>query len=494
VSIDPPGRSEVVAPAPTKPSPRARGSRRVALLLVALALLVVAPIVTGYNAQPASRYALTAALAEHHSVDLAPYARILGVDHALYEGALRSDKPPGQPLLGVPVYLVGRVLGADPAAQLRATGDLGLWWQTLWGSTVPFAVLVALMFVTASRFSPRTALPAALAVGFGTIMLPHAASLYGHALAACLAFGAWCALDHARPRLALAGFLAAAAVTVEYHTAIIVVVLAIVAIARFHRRALWCALGAVPPAIAAAIYHRAAFGHAWRLPYTYYAGKLGAVPTSEGGYSVPSPHAIVAVVAGTHGLLLVSPIVLVALFAAARFARDGDDLATHARVALAVFVPYLLLVAGWSGTRYLEEPGPRYLIPALPFLAVPLAAGWHRLRPAAVGAAVWGAAVCVAGTVVYLFVAPGNTPFVVYFRRVAGLDFNPTVWGMRFGRAGVALYLLTIAGAAVALRRAARTATNRCSSDLPLTTTLSSDDDRGQDPRSGRARAQPQER
>jgi uncharacterized membrane protein len=468
VSIEQAGRPAVVAPAAVP----ARASRRVALLLVALALALVGPVVTGYNAQPASRYALTAALAEHHTVDLGRYERILGVDHARYEGELRSDKPPGQPLLGVPVYLVGRWFGAEPAAQLRATGDLGLWWQTLWGAMVPFAITVALMFAMASRFAPRRAVAAALAIGFGTIMLPHAASLYGHALAGCLVFGAWCALDRGQgrhghaPTLVLAGFLAAAAVAVEYHTAIVAVVLAVVAISRFHRRSLWCALGALPPATAAAIYHRAAFGHAWRLPYGYYAGKLGAVPTSEGGYSVPSPHAIVDVFTGHHGLLLVSPIVLVALAAAARLAREPGDLGTHARVALAVFVPYLLLVAGWSGTQYLEEPGPRYLVPALPFLAVPLATAWQRserLRPFALAAAWWGAAVCVAGTVVYLFVAPGNAPFATYFGRVARLDFSPTIWGMSIGRAGVVAHLLTVVTAGGLLVRAARAHTNECS-------------------------------
>ena len=71
------------------------------------------------TAQPASRYDLTASLAEHGSVDLTPYRKGLGVDHALYKGHLRSDKAPGQPLLAVPVYLAGRAIGAESAAHPR---------------------------------------------------------------------------------------------------------------------------------------------------------------------------------------------------------------------------------------------------------------------------------------------------------------------------------------------------------------------------------------
>ncbi|MDQ1519139.1 MAG: hypothetical protein QOI55_212, partial [Actinomycetota bacterium] len=109
------------------------------MLLALATVVVVGPIVADGTAQPSSRYALTAALAEHGTVDIGRYERILGVDRARYEGELRSDKAPGQPLLGVPPYLVGRVLGLRSATDMRLRGDLGLWWQTLWTVMLPFA-------------------------------------------------------------------------------------------------------------------------------------------------------------------------------------------------------------------------------------------------------------------------------------------------------------------------------------------------------------------
>ena len=94
-------------------------SRRLAVLLGLALLVVIGPIVANDTAQPASRYSLTASLAEHGSVDLGPYRDRLGVDHAIYRGEWRSDKAPGQPLLGVPAYLVGRAMGAESAAQFH---------------------------------------------------------------------------------------------------------------------------------------------------------------------------------------------------------------------------------------------------------------------------------------------------------------------------------------------------------------------------------------
>jgi hypothetical protein len=399
-------------------------------------------------------------LAEHGTVDLGHDARILGVDHSLYDGRLRSDKPPLQPILGVPAYWVGRALGAQPAAMLRASGDLGLWWQTLWSAMVPFAALLALMYLTAARFAPRAALPATLALGFGTIMLPHAASLYGHALAALFAFGAWCVLERrtgTARSIATAGLLAATAVGVEYHTGFVAVVFLIVALLWWGRRGLWFLAGALPPAVVTVIYQWRAFGRPWRLPYGYYAGKVGKVPTNEGGYSIPSIHSIATLVAGHEGLLFVCPVVLVAVFAAVKVARRAPTPGrTHAGVALAIFVPYFLLVAGWSGTALLEQPGPRYLIPALPFLCVPLALAWDSLRALAIATAAYGMAVAVPATVTLLLVGPNDWPLRVYLSRVVHGHFNPTLWSMASGNAGAIIYVASIAFGAVLLFRANR--------------------------------------
>ena len=201
---------------------------------------MLAPIVAIDSAQPGSRMALAAALAEHGTVDVSAYP--LGVDRALYKGNLRSDKPPGQPLLAIPAYVVSRALGAESASRRRGDGNLGLWAVTLFSCVLPFMVLLVLMRPrTVAVFDEHATVPIVLALGFGTLMLPYAVNLFGHLLAAALVFGAWSVLDRAQltaVALAFAGLLAGLAVSVEYQTGIIAIVLFVFAavVARLARR------------------------------------------------------------------------------------------------------------------------------------------------------------------------------------------------------------------------------------------------------------------
>ena len=51
----------------------------------------------------------------------------------------------------------------------------------------------------AARFAPGADVAAhACRIGFGSMLLPYGANLYGHALAAVFAFGAWFVLDRRR--------------------------------------------------------------------------------------------------------------------------------------------------------------------------------------------------------------------------------------------------------------------------------------------------------
>jgi hypothetical protein len=439
---------------------------KVELALVLLAIVALGPIVSEETAQPASRMALTAALAEHGTVDVGRYP--LGVDHATYEGHDRSDKAPGQPVLAVPAYVVGRLFGAESPEYGRFEGNLGVWWVTFWSSIVPFALLLVLMYRTARRCAPQAALAATLAIGFATILLPHAASLYGHVLAACLGFAAFFVAERdnaSSARLVAAGALAGLAVAVEYH-AIIVAAVVFVALARRERaRGLWMLLGAVPSVLLIAVYQARAFGSPLHTPYAYYAGTLNG--TSEGGYTLPGFHNLNMIFVGTRGLLIVSPIVLVAIVGAFVVSRGSDAAPKRlAIVALVISGGYLLLSAGWSGTPLLEEPGPRYMIPALPFLVVPLAAVWSRWRRVAVLASAVGAVLMITATLTFLLIQVGHTS-LTYFRYVRVHHFSPNIWFMAFGKVGVAFYVLSVAVCLVLLREAARPASMPAATKTP---------------------------
>jgi hypothetical protein len=416
--------------------------------LVIAVVICLGPIVSADSAQPGSRIALTAALVEHRSVDITPYR--LGIDHSVYHG-LRSDKAPGQPVFAIPAYASARAVGAESPTHLRMQGNLTLWWVTLWSATLPFALLLVLVRRTIARTTPKAALPITLAFAGGALILPYAVNLYGHVLAALVGFAAWSVLEadpHDRRRLALGGLLAGAAVFIEYETAVIALVLLVFVLARARDRAPFFALGALPGAIAFAVYHSVAFGAPWHLPYSTYVLKLeGKVDT---GLHNPLP-GLVDIVAGQRGLLITAPLVLVAVYAAWTALRGPNGrVRTHAVVGLAVFGGYLLGVATFAASDLAQVPGPRFVIPALPFLMVPLATVWTRLRRLIVASALWGTALMVIATYTSVVLDYHGTILGNFRAKLADRRFAPILWSMGLGRLGVVLYAATLL-AAIAL-------------------------------------------
>jgi hypothetical protein len=308
------------------------------------------------------------------------------------------------------------------------------------------------------------------------MMLEHAVNLYAHDLAALLGFGAWLAIEEAPitpRRAALAGFLGGMAVLTEYESGIVLVVLGIYLVVRQRARIGWFVLATLAPLGVLASYQWDAFGAPWHTPSTYYAGSING--TTRGGYTVPGIHDLVSVVLGNRGLVVGAPIALVALVAAVWLViSESGSVRRHAIVALAVTIPYLVLCAGWSGLPLLEEPGPRYLIPALPFLAVPLAACWDRLWRPMLLAAVAGAAVSVPTATTYILLRIKQPPFPELLDRVRAHAFLPTLWSMAFGPAGIVLYavsvVLVVAGLARAWRHSAGSEPVRAVAPGSLTT------------------------
>jgi hypothetical protein len=413
------------------------------------------PFVTPLSSQPASRFALTAALAEHGTVDVGGYP--LGIDRATYNGHLRSDKAPGQPIAAVPVYAVGKILGAESASVVRPFGNLGAWWVTFWTSFLPFVALVVLMFLVASRHAPVIpAFASAAGLGVCTMLLPHGVNLYGAALASLTAYGAWALLDGGSPtagRLIAAGALAGASVAMEYETAIVLVALAVVVVVRARLRIAWYVIGAIGPAAVLAWYQTAAFGRPWQTAHEYYA--TAATRSSivyEFGW-----RGFDATFFGSHSLLMTNSIVVVGLAAAVLLARPRvSAVRRHAVLALGIAVPYLWLCAIWKGTPALEEPGPRYLIPMIPFLAVPLAVAWPRVRRIALVAIAASGLVAVGSAVTDILTAQNQQVWPEMLGRIANGEFGLTVWSMALGRLGVVLYVASVAGCGVALVRTLR--------------------------------------
>ncbi|GAC1588008.1 MAG: hypothetical protein NVS3B21_03380 [Acidimicrobiales bacterium] len=414
------GCSEVLLSRPSAGPAADLTSRRLDVLLALVVIVLVGPVLGPRDAQAASREAFTAAVVDHHTIKLDGERGLLSVDYAFHDGHYYLDKAPLQPLLAVPFYALYRTVGTPPSPANRES-DVALWWLTFWTATVPAAALAVMMSRTAARHFPTVARPAALAVVLGTTMLPFSGMLFGHVLAGAFIYGAWMITTSPELRrwsLPVAGLLAGAAVTTEYPVAVAAGLVTALVLKRDPKRIFRFAVGAAPPAIALLAYQYAAFGSPLRPSYrssAFVRHQHGLV-----GINAPSAHVLWKATFGDRGLLLVTPLVLIAALSALVMLRLGRHRG-DALVALGLLIVFLLMQAGvdaYGGA----SPGPRFVVPVLPFLGVPVAAAWRRLPLLC-----W--ATTLVGTSIMLLALYTN-PYPIL--RVNG----PDVW-LSFAEAGV---------------------------------------------------------
>lgn len=293
------------------------------------------------------------------------------------DGHYYTNKAPGVSLLGIPAYAVlygvERLLGVDfrsePVTRLN-TILLNLWCSVAWTAA---ATVVLWWFLAACGFARSEALLGAFGFAFGSLVFPYDTSLWGHATAAaCLLMAlclAWWPGGPRRP--ALAGALGGLAVLVEY---LALLPLAAVAGALLARRVRWreraaFGLAAALPLLALLLYQHAAFDD-----FLATATSQGNPGFREAGraFGVLGPVAGDALFgllfSAWRGLFLYCPVLLFAAVGSVQQWRSGHRGLVAA--ALAAFAASVLLVASFNAWPGGTASGPRYLIVALPLLAV----------------------------------------------------------------------------------------------------------------------------
>lgn len=375
-----------------------------------VALFVLALVAYGYFYQAGgwnqnSRFDLTRAIVEDGRLRIDRFERNTGDEACrdtatartcakLPRGAPRpatyayyTDKAPAVSMLAVPVWAVGHALaGSTPSPRALA---IGAWASTVLAVGVPCALaVVALMALGVALGLPRGhAALLAVALALGTLLWPYATLMYGHALLGAALLGAFALLRAAPPplsarRLGAAALLLAVGVTVEYTAVLGAVPIVAYAFTRapWRRVLVAGAVGAVGPALALAAYHTAAFGGPATLPYEFSTQPhrhLGAFM----GLGAPDPHALWSILGSSYrGLFYSAPWLLLALPGAVLLWRAGE----RATVLVASSIVLLFVwmnasLVDWQGGWAM---GPRYLVPAVPFLAL-LVAGVLRALPSA---------------------------------------------------------------------------------------------------------------
>ena len=384
-------------------------------------------------------------------------------DKAYADGHFYSVKAPGLPLLTLPAYLTLDAAGAwplsrdaaktasdaehprwtppgrsypyliqygfDPERTSRVENRVEdetpmVWALTLVGAVIPAIVLLLLVRRAADRIEPGYGTAAAITLGLGTILMTFASEYFSHVVAAALGFAAFAVLFRERegpPRLAAvgaAGLVAGLAVSFEYPLGLLGVILFAYALARRAPRlprALAYGGGALIGAAPALAFNAWALGSPFDFAYSSAVAVqglsghavLGLNDPGFFGIGTPRPGAALDLLAASRGILTLTPVLAVAVVGGVLM-RQGRRRA-EANVVLAVAAIFFLYNCGYWLPFGGGSPGPRFMIPALPFLALGLAVAYRRLPALTLAMAIPSVALMLAGSMTFPLLGDNGT-------------------------------------------------------------------------------------
>lgn len=377
-----------------------RRDRRAAVLVFLVASIAALICQRGLvTSADGSSYALVRALATRASLRVEPQVVYTGgIDFAFREGRAYSDRAPATAFAALPLHALGLGLarasgtplladelerpGIWPAPDQWPLRDAAIAGALAWPAAC-LGAACALLYALArrARCGFAAALVVALSYGLGTIALKYGTLLHTHASSAALVLGAlWLALELERcgaGRAFAAGLCIGLLPAAEYPTLLLVPILLGLALRRGPRalgRARLIALGAglALAVLPLALYNAHAFGAPWATSYSAHASFPWA---RELGSSFVTP-------LGTglwglffdperRGLYGQSPFLLFALLGLPWLWRRDRCLAL---CCIALAVPYALVLAQYRSYSGGGTRDPRYLMPVLACLALPLAA------------------------------------------------------------------------------------------------------------------------
>lgn len=378
--------------------------RRDTLLIFCVLLLAYAYVLPRWaDWSQTSRLNLVRALVEQGTVRIDAYVDNTG-DYALYNGHAYTDKAPGPSFLGLPVYAAALPIVEHPAVSSRlermASGGalagtlnpegsglrtdkvrefVAQYLLTLVVIALPAAAAGALLYYFLQMFhlSRRLRLLITLGYGLATPAATYAGNFYSHQLAATLCLVAFALLVWLRQgqggaaRALLIGLLLGYAVISEYPTALIAAALGIYALVLLPRgRVAWIIAGGLLPVALLAAYNLTAFNTP--LPVGYAHSALWQDQHQTGFVSITYPRfeALWGLTFGTfRGLFVRAPWLLLALPGFALWWWSGQRRAEFWVTlvsATGIILFYASSVMWWGGFG----AGPRYIIPAIPFLAL----------------------------------------------------------------------------------------------------------------------------
>jgi hypothetical protein len=203
-------------------------------------------------------------------------------------------------------------------------------------------------------------------------------------------------------------------VVCEYPLAIAALIVGLYVLSRrgagFVRRAFAYGTGAVAGVLPLFAYQWWAFGSPLHMSYADAVAQTGltgrdVLGLNDGGFfGITTPRLVdgLSLLVGGRGLLTLTPVLALAAAGIVLMHRDGRR--AEARTIAAVVLAYLVYNAGYWLPFGGGSPGPRFLIPILPFLAVGFGPAWRRWPAQTLALAVISATTMVAATMSYAMI------------------------------------------------------------------------------------------
>ena len=316
------------------------------------------------------------------------------------DGHFHPNKPPGSSLLAaIPyfaLYHAERRIGADPDDWWVMNVNAWLCSALTVGLASALGVVLVLR-LAAQLFPghPAAALGAAVTLGFGTTFFPFATLMFDHNVTAVLLLASLAAVRSGKPLQA--GIWSGLAAVTNYLAAIPGMMFGLWALCRRTRGAqgvpenapgprelrwrdaMRFIVGVLPCLAALLVYNVAAFGSPFTLNTSFQNPVFKeTAPAFLGMFTWPSWFATLAItISPWRGIFILSPVLILAAVLLAR-RRTMETLTAERRLILACIAFFFLINVSFNGFHGGFAAGPRYLIPALPLLCLPLAPAFVR--------------------------------------------------------------------------------------------------------------------